>query len=70
MEYLFFLGGVFLGSILTQIIVRRKAGYGYFSIENNDPENPEEFDLRIRIQQGQYLLDKRQIILEREKSQR
>lgn len=69
MEYLIFLGGVALGSILTQIIVNRKTGHGYFSLTNNNPEDPEEFDLRIRIQQGQYLLDKRQIILKRDKSQ-
>lgn len=69
MEYLMFLGGVFLGTIITRIIMDRKTGYGYFSLTNNNPEDPEEFDLRIRIQNGQHLLDKRQIILKRDKSQ-
>lgn len=69
MEYLIFLGGVVLGSILTQLIMRRKTGHGYFSLTNNNPEDPEEFDLRIRIRKGQYLLNKRQIILKRDESQ-
>lgn len=69
MEILLFLGGAVLGSVLTRFIMLRKTGYGYFKLESNDPENPEIFDLTVGFKQGQYLLDKRQIILKRDKSQ-
>ena len=41
MKYLIVIGGVLLGSIITQLIVRHKTGYGYFKIEPYSDEEPD-----------------------------
>lgn len=69
MEYLFFLGGVFVGSIITQMILRYKTGYGWFRLDSaNDPDEPELYNIQVRLRQGQPLLDKKRIVLRRDHS--
>lgn len=70
MYYLFFLGGVVFGSIITQILVRYKTGAGYFRLDPASEDDPEDYLINIRISNGQNLLDKRKIILKRDFSQR
>ena len=65
MIYLVFLGGVILGSIITQILLHRITGYGYFKVE---PYKDEEgfYSVNVRIPNEQDLLHINKIILEKE----
>lgn len=54
----------------TRFLMNRKTIYGYFYIEGgDDPENPEEMNIRISVPSSAYYLDKKQIILRRGDSQ-
>lgn len=57
------------GMIVTRWILTRKTAYGYFYLEEIDPDSPGEFAIRVSIPSNQYYLDKEQIILKRGKSQ-
>lgn len=71
MEYLFFLGGMVVGSIVTQIIWRYKTGYGTFRLTSvDDPDEPELYNIQIGLKQGQPLLDKKRIVLRRNDSRK
>lgn len=59
----------FLGSLVTRWLLSRKTAYGYFYLEEIDPESPGEFSIRVSIPTDQYYLVKEQIILKRGKSQ-
>ena len=59
----------FLGSLVTRWLLSRKTAYGYFYLEEIDPDSPGEFSIRVSIPSNQYYLDKEQIILKRGKSQ-
>ena len=63
MNYLIFLGGVLVGSILTQLIVRHKTGYGYFKIEPYSDEEPDMYKVNVSLPKNQQLLTKKTIIL-------
>ena len=56
MNYLIFLGGVLLGSIITQLIVRHKTGYGYFKIEPYSDEEPDMYKVNVCLTPDQSLL--------------
>ena len=59
--------GLVVGSIITKLWIFRKTGYGFFSMtETDDVEYSGDYTIRVRIRDGQPLLDKRQIILKRE----
>lgn len=69
MEYLFFLGGVFVGSIITQIIIHWRAGSGYFYIDPVfDAEEPDTYKVNVALTRDQQLLKKKTIILKRDTS--
>lgn len=70
MELIFLLGGAVLGSIITRFVMLRKTGYGTFSLEPVANGELEEYTICVGLRQGQPLLDKRQIILKREESQK
>lgn len=70
MNYLFFLGGVILGSILTQLIVRHKTGYGYFKIEPYSDEEPDMYKVNVCLTPDQSLLKVKKIILYKDPSQK
>ena len=57
------------GMIVTRWVLTRKTAYGYFYLEEIDPDSPGEFSIRVSIPSNQYYLDKEQIILKRGKSQ-
>ena len=59
----------FLGCLVTRWLLSRKTAYGYFYLEEIDPDSPGEFTIRVSIPSNQYYLDKEQIILKRGKSQ-
>lgn len=65
-------GGIlsaFLGSLATRWFLTRKTAYGYFYLEELDPDSPGEFSIRVSIPSDEYYLDKDQIILKRGDSQ-
>ena len=68
MIYLAFLGGVILGSIITQILLHRRAGYGYFKVE---PYKDEEgfYTVNVRIPNEQDLVHVEKILLKKEHTQ-
>lgn len=57
------------GMFVTRGVLTRKTAYGYFYLEEIDPDSPGEFSIRVSIPSNQYYLDKEQIILKRGKSQ-
>ena len=57
------------GMLVTRWVLTRKTVYGYFYLEEVDPESPGEFSIRVSIPSDRYYLDKDQIILKRGKSQ-
>ena len=59
----------FLGCLVTRWLLTRKTAYGYFYLEEMDPNEPGEFHIRISIPKETYYLDKSQIILKRGDSQ-
>lgn len=67
MIYLVFLGGVFVGSIITQIIVHHKTAHGYFRLDPLD-EEPDFYKVHIGIEQTR-LETKNRIILKKDNSQ-
>ena len=70
MNYLIFLGGVLLGSIITQLIVRHKTGYGYFKIEPYSDEEPEMYKVNVCLTPDQSLLKVNKIWLYKDTSQK
>ena len=70
MNYLIFLGGVLLGSILTQLIVRHKTGYGYFKIEPYSDEEPDMYKVNVCLTPDQSLLNVKKIVLHKDPSQK
>ncbi len=69
MYYLIFLGGVILGSILTNALFCMKCGRGYFKLVPYDEDNTGFYKVNIRIPSDQDLLKKDKIILAKENSQ-
>ena len=61
--------GCVISTLVTRWILTRKTAYGYFYLEEIDPDSPGEFAIRVSIPSNQYYLDKEQIILKRGKSQ-
>ena len=57
------------GMLVTRWVLTRKTAYGYFYLEEIDPDSPGEFSIRVSIPSNRYYLDKEQIILKRGKSQ-
>ena len=70
MIYLFFLGGVLLGSIITQLIVRHKTGHGYFNIEEYSNEEPGFYKVNVCLTPDQSLLTVDKIWLHKDPSQK
>ena len=70
MNYLIFLGGILLGSILTQLIVRNKTGYGYFKIEPYSDEEPDMYKVNVCLTPDQSLLKVNKIWLYKDTSQK
>ena len=69
MEYLFFLGGVFVGSIITQIIIHWRAGRGWFYVDPVfDSEELGMYKVKVSLPKNQQLLTKKTIILKRDTS--
>ena len=68
MIYLVFLIGVILGTIISQVLVHYRTGYGYFKVE---PYKDEEgfYTVNVRIPNEQNLLNIDKIILKRERTQ-
>lgn len=69
MSYLMFLGGVFVGTIITLILRDLKSGYGWFRIEPYDDDEDDLYTVKISLKKDQALLKKKQIILKRDDSQ-
>ena len=70
MNYLIFLGGVLVGSIITQLIVRHKTGYGYFKIEQYSDEEPDMYKVNVCLTPDQSLLKVKKIVLHKDPSQK
>ena len=70
MNYLIFLGGVLLGSIITQLIVRNKTGYGYFKIEPYSDEEPDMYKVNVCLTPDPSLLKVNKIWLYKDPSQK
>ena len=70
MNYLIFLGGVLIGSIITQLIVRNKTGYGYFKIEPYSDEEPDMYKVNVCLTPDQSLLKVNKIWLYKDPSQK
>lgn len=64
-EVVLFLAGVFVGSIITQILTHMKTGRGYFIIKKI-PDEEDIYTVNIRLANDQKLTNKTRIILERE----
>ena len=60
---------ILFACLATRWVLTRKTAYGYFYLEEIDPDSPGEFSIRVSIPSNQYYLDKEQIILKRGKSQ-
>lgn len=69
MYYLIFLGGVILGTILTNTLFYTKCGRGYFTVIPFDEDDTGFYKVNIRIPSDQDLLKKDKIILAKENSQ-
>lgn len=64
-ELLFITLGVIAGSIITQVILRFRAGHGYFVIEELSPDD-DLYTINMRLTKDQNLHKKKRIILIRE----
>ena len=64
-EVVLFLVGVFVGSIVTQLLTHMKTGRGYFIIKKI-PDEEDIYTVNIRLASDQKLTNKTRIILERE----
>lgn len=67
MELLFFFGGVIFGTIVTLVLMHRKAGHGYFRLDPL-PEEEGFYTVNVQINPYQNLLKKDCIILEKDTS--
>lgn len=73
MIYLFFLGGVALGSVITRIIIDLESANGYFKVEPYRDEDGTEglYTVNVRLlTPNQELLKKKHIILHKDHSQK
>ena len=70
MVYLAFLGGVLLGSIFMQLIVRFRTGYGYFKVEPYSDEEPDMYKVNVCLTPDQSLLKVKKIVLHKDPSQK
>lgn len=70
MEYLIFLGGVVLGTIITLIFQHFRTAMGYFKLEPYDEDDTGFYKINIRIPDRTNLLHTDKIILRKEKSQK
>lgn len=70
MDFLIFLIGVALGTVLTLLFSYIKSGYGYFIIEpfDDDEEDTGFYRINVRIPSQEKLMKKKQIILYQENS--
>lgn len=59
-----------VSSSITKWLMTRKTAYGYFYIQTDNPEDPENVTIRVSLPSNQYYLDKKRIILERDDSQK
>lgn len=59
-----------VSSFTTRWLLTRKAVHGYFYMQTDNPENPEDVTIRVSLPSNQYYLDKKRIILERGDSQK
>lgn len=66
-ELLFLTLGVFIGSVLTKIIVYLTSGKGYFSVNSVSPED-DLYSINVRLVKNQKLDKKRTIMLIRDRS--
>ena len=67
MEIMMLVGGIVLGCLSTQIIIRLNSGSGYFRIDPVELEDAEGmYNINVRINTRQNLLHKKRIILTRE----
>ena len=67
LEFLFYLVvlsmGMAIGSVLTQIIIRRKTAYGYFVLDPiDDPDTPGVYSVGVKFD-GSDLREKNKVIL-------
>lgn len=67
-ELLFLTLGVFIGSVLTKIIVYLTSGKGYFSVNSVSPED-DLYSINVRLVKNQKLDKKRTIVLIRDRSE-
>lgn len=58
-----FIFGVVAGILGMVGWCNHKAVYGYFSLKQTDPDDPELYNISISIPERLYLLDKKKIIL-------
>lgn len=70
MDYLIFLGGVILGTIISMILHRYKTCYGYFKIEPYEDGEDGIYTINMRIPKSQDLSNAKQIILHKDDSQK
>lgn len=70
MEYLVFLGGVVLGTIITLVFQHFRTALGYFKVEPYDEDDTGYYKVNIRIVDKTNLLHTDKIILHKEKSQK
>lgn len=65
METLLLLIGVFVGTIITRVLMDLRSCHGYFKVEQVDPEE-EAYAINVRIPIGQDLTKKKYMFLEKE----
>lgn len=66
-EVFVFILGAIVGCIITQIVIRLKAGRGYFRVVKV-PEEEELYMVNVRLKPDQQLQNKSLVILKREHS--
>ena len=70
MEYLVFLGGVVLGTVVTLVFQHFRTALGYFKVEPYDEDDTGYYKVNICIVDKTNLLYTDRIILRKEKSQK
>ena len=70
MEYLVFLGGVVLGTVVTLIFKHFRTALGYFKVAPYDEDDTGYYKVNIRIVDKTNLLHTDRIILRKEESQK